>query len=1708
MKHHSLKITVTFSILVLVLWLTGTRIYRPVSHAPLDEHPTRSSADAQIPAAPVHHVDSEEEQARLEAKTEPSVKEMISLEASEEFRRWFQGQAYPLNPAAIAEGRGLLETRREAISWMIHNAPEMAMEQALSYAERERLPDEWQALVEERFSEIAKILILPDCSENANGAAPSFLLDLPGKTILHGRTWGEMVGFQSKNHLPVEGISLDGWSALEENGIKRVSGLELAAVERLFPLAPSAKKASPGNAAASALVGGQVHCFAAASELSELRGLYAEVAALPGPHSADPLMIALADGDPRPSEDIFDDARDQANSWTETPKTVLVLNTIFPDKTTPVGTQAQWQSVMSGVSDWLSANSYGKTNLVVTVPPNVFMMPSPVSTYEPNEDYPQIMSDAKALAQSAGYDSANYDITVVAFPQISWSWSGRGSVGGGNQWLNGNRNAGVIAHELGHNYGLWHASSWDANDGSVMPASGTIDANDPRHVEYGDLYSIMGSSGGYPSGDYSPHGKAVLNWIIPSQVETVSSPGTYRIYRFDHSTAGTKPRLALKLQRANSQTFWLGYRRNFTGNSYISNGAYLLWEYNSSRCRLLDMTPDSKTSSSYADKEDAALALGQTFADPTGLLYITPIAQGGTAPDEWLDVQVEFNVAGNHPPSASITVPPAVSARSEVTFSATASDPDNDPLTYVWDFGNNQIVSGQQVSWTFEAGGSHQISVRVTDGKGGLAEVTETITVSDPLAMIEEIPLLGSNTLNGGAHMNGLHLGVSYNNTLASPDGTTWHNNPNSSGFDPGRLAFGAGRVVSVGQKYDYGLSAWISANAVTTDAMNWTVYNHSSLPRLNGVAFGGGVFAAVGDDGTILTSLDGNAWTSRGGAAEDLYDVIAVDSGFVACGRQGSILTSSNGDVWTQVSTPATWPSLRGLATDGVKVGCVGLGGDYWWSEDGGLNWQSRSFGLNGFSPTMFTFGEGLWVAVGSRYISESSSYELMLAVSQDGSNWGLLPLLPNSASSIRIADGRLLIYGQAGKVLRSGLIHTGNQVPTLQVNWPASLFVRSGTNLTASTGDANSDPVNVFWDLRNQQSYDFGSAVNYRPLLGGSKTLTAWASDGRGGHSSSSHTYLVDEPLLYWSDITPSSLESASFFTAACGNGRAVIAGGSVIAAAPENEIAAATAWTKRSLPSPSNWNASGVAYRAPGFVAVGNNYDFSVPAWRSAVRFSSDGQTWSAHQFIDGTGLNAVAAADGAYVAIGGGGVIVRSTDGQSWSTVTSGTTNNLNSVAFVGARGLAVGNSGALLRSENSGATWVDVAPTIGDGMSYSEKVHATNGYLFITGSGSIRRYDPVSRLWQDAVISGGSFGSVQALVRHGAVYVAIAERYVSSQTPPYQRYLLVSEDGLTWEAREFPLNTDVSALISCNGSLVAAGSDGILANVQGLPGLVLNRTSIQAIKSNDESGSLGTAKIFNSGAGTLAWSSSSDAAWLGISDTSGNATFAGQELEISLLQNLATGTHQGTITFSASGVPDRMLVVTVNIYQDDHSNIKDRATTILTGSTIGGNIQTADDSDWFAIKVDAPGTITVWTTGTLDTLGELHGTSGRITSDDDSGEGSNFLIERLLLPGQYWVKVDGYSTRTGEYSLHTSFVTAGPRFVVTAMVSAGGGAQWSLTAATAIGYRYHVEESSTLDGVWTTVGNTVTAETVETVFTVGAPNPRPAKNFYRIAVEKP
>jgi len=108
--------------------------------------------------------------------------------------------------------------------------------------------------------------------------------------------------------------------------------------------------------------------------------------------------------------------------------------------------------------------------------------------------------------------------------------------------------------------------------------------------------------------------------------------------------------------------------------------------------------------------------------------------------------------------------------------------------------------------------------------------------------------------------------------------------------------------------------------------------------------------------------------------------------------------------------------------------------------------------------------------------------------------------------------------------------------------------------------------------------------------------------------------------------------------------------------------------------------------------------------------------------------------------------------------------------------------------------------------------------------------------------------------------------------------------------------------------------------------------------------------------------------------------------------------------------------------------DDHGDSIATATLVSINSTTSGNFETGGDSDYLRVVASTYGIITVRSTGSSDTFGEVLDSSGvTLVSDDDSGSGLNFMVRYYVAPGTYYIGTVAYSdTYTGIYQIVSSF----------------------------------------------------------------------------------
>ena len=107
---------------------------------------------------------------------------------------------------------------------------------------------------------------------------------------------------------------------------------------------------------------------------------------------------------------------------------------------------------------------------------------------------------------------------------------------------------------------------------------------------------------------------------------------------------------------------------------------------------------------------------------------------------------------------------------------------------------------------------------------------------------------------------------------------------------------------------------------------------------------------------------------------------------------------------------------------------------------------------------------------------------------------------------------------------------------------------------------------------------------------------------------------------------------------------------------------------------------------------------------------------------------------------------------------------------------------------------------------------------------------------------------------------------------------------------------------------------------------------------------------------------------------------------------------------------------------------DHGDSASEATSLTLDTPMEGVIDPGTDVDYFTFTLTRETGMVIWTTGGLDTVGELQNSSGTVIDSNDDGPLSdaplNFFMWNTLAAGTYRIKVSSYGEATGSYVLRT------------------------------------------------------------------------------------
>ena len=310
------------------------------------------------------------------------------------------------------------------------------------------------------------------------------------------------------------------------------------------------------------------------------------------------------------------------------PQHTAVIIVAFQDKPMPAGfTALNARNVIlndngTSASSYFREASYGQTWLTGDVyGPYVIPMNTACSTGTIAS-----LGDKAAAAQAGAAKMATYKRIVYLFPSAGCSWSGSAIVGGtpSRAWVHGSFDTGLIAHEMGHNFGLLHSHAMFCDRVSV--------GSNCASVEYGDGFDVMGDSRSRMH--YNAVQKERLGWLNyggSPPITTVEASGVYTIDPYE--TPGSNPK-ALKVRTKSGDWYYVEYRQAIgfdaawlAGAPNVTNGVLVhLWRGESAGgIYLLDMTPTTP------DLGRPALGVGDVFSDSVSGITIATMWADETA---------------------------------------------------------------------------------------------------------------------------------------------------------------------------------------------------------------------------------------------------------------------------------------------------------------------------------------------------------------------------------------------------------------------------------------------------------------------------------------------------------------------------------------------------------------------------------------------------------------------------------------------------------------------------------------------------------------------------------------------------------------------------------------------------------------------------------------------------------------------------------------------------------------------------------------------------------------------------------------------------------------------------------------------------------------------------------------------------------------------
>lgn len=265
-----------------------------------------------------------------------------------------------------------------------------------------------------------------------------------------------------------------------------------------------------------------------------------------------------------------------------------------------------------------------------------------------------------AAAHVSRHTLRRFDHLVIWVGCASPTDLGKGGLGQRDVMLYNTLNPNVLAHELGHNFGLLHANLAECRSGATEVSF----ARRCRSVEYSDQWDIMGG-GGTGGNELSAYSRSMLGWLTHRQRKNVRRSADVTVFA---PGTGSHTQAAVVQGRGKKQ-YWIEYRPQSGLDAAAPTGGVQIRIPRGNGVDLVDTTPgtapadDGVDGMFSPDADDAVLQPGSSVTTPEGIRITTVSANGTSAV-----VKVTYRSKKATAPAA-----PAVTGATPGAYSATVS---------------------------------------------------------------------------------------------------------------------------------------------------------------------------------------------------------------------------------------------------------------------------------------------------------------------------------------------------------------------------------------------------------------------------------------------------------------------------------------------------------------------------------------------------------------------------------------------------------------------------------------------------------------------------------------------------------------------------------------------------------------------------------------------------------------------------------------------------------------------------------------------------------------------------------------------------------------------------------------------------------------------------------------------------------------------------